>query len=279
MSYFKDVHVTDKTTGLRQHVIDDGAGRVINQTYLQGIAEGDITGHNIYGKKSYHPATTASETTLWGLGTQYVFPAAEVAVEAVSSSADDDGDPGGTGARTMHLIYLDDTYAQKEHTFTLNGTIAVAGPTDVFRVNSFHVETAGSSGKPAGNITLRLVGAPATPYSYVLAGTTNCRCSAYTVPLGKAVYIQDITFTSAYSTAGKSVRITFHASITPDGVVSTAGTIFWCQFEAMVVDGSVSRNTQSVLIFPEKTDMKVSVQGETNAKCTADITGWIESYP
>ena len=251
-----------------------GSVKCTSQEYLQAIAEGDIPGHSIFEKIGYSPASTAAETTLWTAGSAYVFPAGAISVEAVSASASDTS--AGTGARTVQVIYLDINYVQKEFVFTMNGATPVAGPTDFFRVNTFHIETAGSGGKAAGLISLRLVGGGATVYSQMPAGATRSRNSSYTVPAGQTVYIQSILLSAAYSTAGKAVRMILHASKTPDGNISTAGTIFWPQMEAMLVDNALTFDRRSPIIFPSKTDIKVSVIGETNAICTSAISGWIE---
>jgi hypothetical protein len=251
-----DVHIIDPT-------YTTGAVNAVAQSYLQAVAEGDIPGHTLFRKIGYHPATTAAETTLWNLGTAYVFPAVAISVEAISTSVNDTA--AGSGA--------DSTYTEKTFAFNMNGTTAVAGPTDFFRVNTFHVET---GAKTAGVVSLRLVGGAATVYSQMPVGATRARNSIYTVPLGKTVYVQDVLFSAAYSTSGKAVRMILHASVRMDLSVSTTGTLFWPQFEGMLVDNIINRSTGAPLIFPAKTDIKVSVLGETNAQCTSEISGWIE---
>lgn len=248
-------------------------GGLTTQTYMQAISEGIIPGHEIFSKIGYGPASTASRTTLWNPGTEYVFPSEVISVEAVSTGAQDLA-VTGTGARTVHLVYLDGSYAQKSFTFNMNGVTPVAGPTDFFRVNSFHIETGSNA---AGIISLRLVGGAATVYSQMPAGYTRSRNSVYTVPLGKVLYVQDVQFSAAYSTAGKAVRMTLHASKSPDGTVSTTGLLFWPQFETMMMDNNAPYPKSSPLMFAEKTDLKVSVIGETNAQTTSEISGWIEN--
>lgn len=242
--------------------------------YIFSIAEGDVPNHTIQHKMGYTNASTAAETTLWNPGTQYVFAAGTISVEAVSTSANDTS--AGSGVRTVHLQYLDINYAEKTFTFTINGVTPVAGPTDFFRVNGFHVETAGATGKTEGVVSLRLVGGAATVYSQMAIGTTRSRNSVFTVPAGKTYYVENVHFSAGYKTTGKTVRMTLHASINPDGVTSTSGTIFWPYFESMLIDGTSYDPSDAPLKFLEKTDIKVSVIGETLAQCTSRISGWIE---
>ena len=249
----------------------DNSMFVTSVPYVYAIAEGDIPAHTIKMKMGYHPAATAAETTLWNPGTQYVFMTGATAVEALSSSAADTS--AGAGAKTVHMNYLTTGYVESSFTFTMNGVTPVAGPVDVFRINSFHVGTGAAA---VGTINVRLVGGAATIYSQIAAGNTRAMNSVYTVPIGKTFYVENIFFSVAYSSAGKSEKMTFHASKNPEGIVSTSGILFWPYFEAMLVDGMAYDPSESPLLFPEKTDIKVSVIGETNAKCTARYTGWLE---
>lgn len=270
MAYFKNVRITNSEATSTADVIDKSL-RVTAQSYLQMISEGYITGHSIFQKIGYSPAATTSQTSLWNPGTEYVFPDANISVEAVSTSANDTA--AGSGAKTCHLAYLDSNYIEKTYTFIMNGTTPVAGPTDFFRVNTFHVET---GAKTAGVVSLRLVGGAATVYGQMPIGETRSRNSIYTVPLGKTVFIHDIIFSCAYSTAGKSERMTLHTSVSPDGTVSTTGILFYPQFEAMIVDGTAYKNDGAPIKCPEKTDIKVSIIGETNAISVSSVNGWIE---
>lgn len=270
-AYPPAVKIQDPISGAKASVLGGGL-RVMNQNYLQAVAEGDIAGHALWRKTGYHPAAAAAETTLWNLGTQYVFPTAAISVEAISTSTNDTSG-GSAGAKTIYLEYLDSTYAAKTFTFNMNGQTAVAGPTDFFRVNSFDVST---GTKSAGVISLRLVGGAATVYSQIPVGGTISRNSVYTVPLGKMLFIQDVFFSAAYSISGKTERVILHTSCRQDGVVITTGLIFFPQFEAMLMDSSVSRRAEAPIMCHEKADIKVSVIGETNAIVTSELSGWIE---
>ena len=273
MSKWSSTKLID-TTGNSQGILID-QGLLITGGYLQSIAEGYIPNHYVWRKIGYTNASSATETTLWNPGTQYVFPTGNISVSVASTSASDTS--AGTGARTIHMDYLDSNYEEKTHTFTLNGVTNVNGPTDFYRVNTFHVETAGSTGKSVGIISLYLTGTPATLYSQIPANATRARNSVYTVPAGKTVYIHDVMFTAGYKTAGKTVRITLHTSISPDNVVSTSGTIFWPRWESIIVDGMCNKVDGAPIKCPEKTDLKVSVVGETLAQCTSSLDGWIET--
>ena len=247
---------------------------VTSTPYVYSISGGNVPSHDIKVKMGYTSSSTAAETTLWNPGTQYVFPAGTISVEALSSSAQDG--VGGTGITVMHLEYLDINYVEKTFNFTMNGVTPVAGPTDLFRVNGFWMQSSGTGSKAAGTINLRLVGAPATIYSQTVIGETRSFNSVYTVPIGETYFVESIVFTAAYKTSGKTVRMTLHSSKRPDGVVLTTGKDFYPAFQAMLVDGISFDPAEAPKKFPEKTDIKVTVIGETNAQCTSEISGWLE---
>lgn len=273
MGFFSSIKIKDLNNVGRGLILGDGC--IVKRNYLQAIAEGDIANHTVFHKVGYSPASTGSQTTVWGGGSQYVFPTGAIQVEIVSSDAQD-ADGIGTGAYTVVMGYLDASYVSKKHTFTLNGTTPVDGPADFFRCNQLYVATAGSSKKTVGNITMRLKGGAATVYGRIESGHTTDRSSIFTVPSGYTAYIYDVMFSASYSSAGKSERITLHTSVNPEGVVNT-NTIFYNQYELMVVDGSGGKVDGAPIKCPEFTDIKCSVIGEINAQITTCISGWLET--
>ncbi|MFA5999488.1 MAG: hypothetical protein WC783_00705 [Candidatus Paceibacterota bacterium] len=67
--------------------------RVCNQTYLQAIAESEISGHTAWSKIGFSPSVTTTDSDIWsyaGTQAQIAFPAAAMQMEVVSSDADDD---------------------------------------------------------------------------------------------------------------------------------------------------------------------------------------------
>ncbi len=273
-NWSQKVQIVDWTTWMIAQVIDDWAMRVINQTYLEAIAESYIPWHEIFSKVWYSPASTTARTTLWNLWTNYVFPSIWSQWEIVSTSINDTA--LWTWARTMHIKYLDTLYVEHIITVTLNWlTPVLTVPTNCFRVNTFHIETVGSLWNAAWTITLRTIWWW-TIYSQIAPTNARARNSVYTVPAGKTLYIKDALLSAAANSAGKAVRLTIHATISPDWLVSTDWLLFFPYFEPMVIDNAVPYNKSSPMVFPEKTDIKVSVIWEAWAQCTSEISGWLE---
>lgn len=266
------IKVIDTNGTPQSLIIEDGVLAV--RQYLQAMAEGDIAQHVIFEKIGYSPASSGSQTTLWNPGTQYVFPASAIQMEAVSSSANDAS--AGTGARTMMLSYLDNTYAEHTEEITLNGTTPVLTvATNILRVNSWYVNTVGSGYVSAGTISMRNATDHTTIYSQCAAGYTRNRSSVYTVPLGKTLYITDLSFSAGYSTVGKQVRMTLHGTMTPLGTLS-AVNLFYPLHEIILMDSNYPKPLGVPIKVLATADIKVSVIGETNAVCTSYVAGWLE---
>lgn len=68
----------------------DGSPRVVAQTYLEQIAEGNVTNHVPWSKVGFNPAITTAMEDIWSAGGLYVFPTAATAMQVVSSSAGDE---------------------------------------------------------------------------------------------------------------------------------------------------------------------------------------------
>ena len=268
-------YIQDPTSGMNVSVVGENSLRVIAQPYEYAIAQGDIADHTPFYKLGYSPASSGSQTTLWSVGTEYVWPTVPMQMEAVSSDNTNDN-VGGTGVLTMHLHYLDTNYVEQLEIITLTGTIPkLTVATNIYRVNSWHANTTGTGKKAAGNIDIRNLD-HTTVYSRCNAGFTRSRNSCYTVPAGKTLYISDLTFAAGYSTSGKTVRMTLHATITPYELLASTNGLFFPIFEAMLMDNILSKSIAMVRKVVEKSDLKVSVVGETNAICTSEISGWIE---
>jgi len=196
MSYFSNVQIVG-ATGNVATVTSTGAQAV--QDRMLAIAEGEVTGHSAMLKFGRNPdIDTAAEETVWEGGGVYPFQSTAQSIEVLSASADDDGDPVGTGARTITLIGLDANYAEQTAVITMNGTSAVAVAGTWLRVHRCSVTTAGSGGVNAGLITVRIAGG-GTTLLVIGAGNGQTLMAVYTVPAGYTAYMKSY-YTSANST-------------------------------------------------------------------------------
>jgi len=171
-----------------------------NEPFNLQVSRGQITFHERACPFGYNGAVTALES-VWTAGGLYSFPAAASVLTVVSSSTDDDGDPVGTGARTVTIEGLDANYEEISVTVTMNGTTAVSTTGYSFlRVNRAFVATVGSTGSNVGAITI--ANSTPTTLSTIVATVGVSEQCIYTVPAGKTAYITRYMLSSYNSEAG-----------------------------------------------------------------------------
>lgn len=108
--------------------------------------------------------------------------------EIVSSSANDTS--GGTGAQTVIITYIDNSYNQAYFTATMNGTTPVAlTGLRAFAFQWAEVTAVGALGYAEGTITIRIAGAGAT-HEQIPALGNKTLSARYMVPDGYTGYLR-----------------------------------------------------------------------------------------
>jgi hypothetical protein len=184
---------------------------------------------------------------------------------------------GKTGAHAVKIEYLTSALAEKTEIVILNGAAAVDTiNTDFYRVNSFRVIATGSGNACAGNLSLRASGGGAI-YSFILAGFTRARNSAYTVPAGKTLYV--IEFTASYATTGSPnkeyARLFTRANIEPTTKFNT-GSLFYPYTEVVAQNDTVPVKLPIPTQLPAGTDLKVAGIASAAGIATSVLRGWVE---
>jgi len=262
------------STGVNQGLIfNAGSPQICSQPYLQALAEGDIPNHEVFTKNGYNGALSSTEQTLWAVGGDYVVPSSAMQMEVVSSDVNDTG--AGTGAQSVEIHYLDNTYAEKSEIITLSGTVAVPTvATNILRINTFRVKTVGTGGKNAGNIDVRNL-ADTPIYSRIAIGINRAINCTYTVPAGKALYICNLLFSAGSNVANRPVK--FITKATYDNISKTVVNFYIPYTNVIITDGSVDVPIECPTKFPATTNIKinaVSPDGASYGACT--IRGWVE---
>ena len=252
----------------------DGKPRVINQDYLQAVAEGNITGHTPGSKIGYNDNIGTSQETMWSYSSEYVWITTPGQVEVLSSDANDTA--AGTGARTVRVDYLKSDYTEGTVDLTLNGITTVpsgASHADIFRINSFRVMTTGTNNAPVGNLTLRQA-TGGLYVSYIRAGKTRARSCFYTVPHGKTLFITSIAF-SAVGT--KYLIFTTHANWDSASGTLLPTNLFWPYSEVALLNSSYTKFLEMPTKLGQHADLKVSVVAEAAGSLgTCHLRGWLE---
>ena len=181
-----------------------------------------------------------------------------------------------TGAQALKVEYLDDAYVAHTELVLTNGTAAVATVnTDYYRIQSFRVIAAGTGKKAAGNLTLRETD-DAPVYSYISAGYTRARNSAYTVPAGKTLYVVQFVVGYGYKTnTTQYARIYTRANVESSSEFSTEA-IFFPYTEVLCSNSSQLVTLEMPTKLNAKTDIKVSAIATYAGSASVALRGWLE---
>jgi hypothetical protein len=160
------------------------------------VALGLVDGAEIITLTGYNNSVSTSEETYWPGSARYVWPTAATAVTVSGASANDDGDPVGTGCNTARIRYVNDEYDEVIETITLNGQTAVTLADETLGVNLVECMTAGTGLTNAGVIYAGTgtvtTGVPATVYNRVETGLGRSSSGFYYVPDERAVLLLDM---------------------------------------------------------------------------------------
>lgn len=207
---------------------------------------------------------------VWSVGGVYPWMTAATALEVVSTSASDSS--AGVGARTVTIFGLDANYVEVTQTVTLNGTTPVTVPTNLFRINSALIMSAGSTKVNVGNIHIRRVSGGIIQ-AEIPIGYGITRQSIFTVPAAHTLSIHSTLFAQTRS-GGVDKNITVSNFIqSPNG------------FYRMPLEVSVSQTTPyrhdgiPGIILNEKTDFALRVldSSASDASVTCAFLGTLYS--
>lgn len=211
-----------------------------------------------------NPDIDAGPEDVWTGGGLYPWMTGATSLEILSSSVNDAA--AGTGARTVLINGLDASYNPLSQLLTLNGTTAVAVPTQLFRIQSALIMSAGSGGVNAGDITIRDAGA-GTARAVLQLGYGITKQSQFTVPTGFTLSVNSIlSCINRPSTARDSTIAIF--------IQSQSG--FYRMPLEFSVDGNPYRHDGVPgIIVPEKTDfgLRCTYVSAANTDLTAAWLG------
>lgn len=274
------VNIGSQTMPYTDLEIAGGHLLVTSQPYAYAVVEGDLATHTPILKMGINPDVDNVVEDVWAVGGLYVAPTVGMQMEVVSDSVEDDPDKGGavpgTGIWSVHLKYLDSNWAEKEETITLNGTgVVTTTATDIHRVQSFHIATAGTTGAAVGNIDLRHISN--TPiYARIAATENRAMNSFWTVPAGKTLYITQVMVSCSAAATGHYGR--FSLKSTSHETTLTAGC-FYTQDRILVQDGSQEVTYTFPIKIPAKADIKISCVSDAAAAsiyASCHWEGWYE---
>jgi len=191
MSFLSDSKIYDSSG----NAILSDSGALAVSDFIELVQAGIISKHQVmkaFGERENVGTTTNGEDVWRGTATTIPTPAdAGEQMEVVSTSANDDGNPVGTGIRTLDVHYLDASGNEGSETITMDGTTPVALiETNIRFVQDMHSATVGSNGVAEGDITIYKQGASSTIYSIIETGGNKAIVPHRMVPLGKKLHMR-----------------------------------------------------------------------------------------
>ena len=233
------------------------------------ISRGHSAGYRNLYKFGYNPDVNGTEETVWAEGGNYLWLPSAVTMFVSSSSVNDTS--GGTGANTILIQGLDEDYNEIEETVALNGRTQVATQLSYLRVYRSYVTLAGSAGTSGGTVYIAASGsASGVPTGAVYASLAlgnQTQIAAYTVPAGYTLYLDEINFTAALSTANKRVNASFHTR-------EFGSNVFRARFINVLQSSQLKQLFKYPQPFAEKTDMECRVYTDaTNNPIAASFQG------
>lgn len=180
-----------------------------------------------------------------------------------------------SGAHAVIIKYLTTAYAEKSEIVICggNGVGVDLVNTDVFRINSCRVISAGSGGAAAAAIQVWDADGTTPVYTYITLGYTRARNSLYTVPTGKTLYITQLS--GGYATTAnqvQSARIILRATQN-DGFKTN---LFQALAELILTNATSTVEFTMPVKIASGVTMKFTAVPTANGAAVTVARGWLE---
>lgn len=153
------------------------------------IAKGNVSGHTAVTVVGRNIDIDAATEDIHDAGGTYVAPTAARVHAVASTSASDDGDPAGVGARTVRVYGLTAWTAEAtSEDITLNGTSGVNTSNSYVLIHRMEVLTKGATGINVGDITATAA-TDSTVSAKILAGAGETQMAIYGLPSTQTLYV------------------------------------------------------------------------------------------
>jgi len=214
-------------------------------------AMGSVTGLATQSKFGSFGAVSVGGDDIWDVGGAYPWPTTAESLR-IKAGGNVNDDAAGTGARSVVVTGLNDSWNEVTETLVTAGAGASANTTALFtRVYRVYVESAGTyTSANTGNIVIENVSSLQV-LATIQAGMGQTQMTQYTVPLGKTAYLSRVNITVDST---KSIDLTMWQRRDADDVT----TPFTGKRLVMKITGATgahSRQFFSMPSFPAKTDL------------------------
>lgn len=244
------------------------------QDFLMAVGRGKVDWASPYSSYGRYIATGAvTNQILWPDGVFNIPAPTGVQMSFVSTSAQDSA--AGTGARTIHVHYLDANLIPQTEIVTLTGlTPVLSVATNIRFIECIHILTAGSGKSFAGTLTVSNGG---ITYSQVEIGARRCASSARMVPAGKKLFVAGANGGSVSGTAAAGAQIKISSTWFED--VDLTSELIFMPFGSIGLQDTTVAYTFPIPAgpFPAGTIVAMEVTVDKAATLTGDWFGWLEN--
>lgn len=247
-------------------LIQNQINNMSTQDYFIEVAQGNISGASPLNKfgENVDIDTSSDPEDIWDVGGLWVAPTDARTHDIVSTSANDTS--AGTGARTVFIQGLDSNWDLQSETITMNGTSNVATANTYRRIFRMFVQTAGSGGVNAGDISATAQ-TDSTVTAQINQDNGQTQMAIYTTPRNTTLYIYDYSAfflgdPSAGFTTGATARLTLNAKPVDGDPSRTIKETFTLSADA---SSFVERTYLPPKAIGEKTDVWIRCENVTDS--------------
>jgi len=247
--------------GQPQSTVDATPTRLAAEIDLD-FARKHIPGGRSFFFFGHNDAVDQTYEDVWPTGGNINWLTTAAKMEVLSSDVNDTSD--GVGVRSVELHGLDANGADQDEVITMAGATVTESALTYIRVNKMHNETVGTyGGSHEGDVTCRvtgngsiqsvMVGEEGTVGNTVQYGLGEASNGFWSVPLGKVMYITDLTV-NVQAGANKTADIILYER---EGILDTTAPmdprrIIWNRFG---IEGAHSETFKSHIKIKALTDI------------------------
>jgi hypothetical protein len=171
------------------------------------VALGRRQGSTTWNKFGYNGDIDIGTETVWNVGGTFTQLTSASTLTVVSSDANDDGSPAGTGANSLIIYGIDADRKYQTEVVTLNGTTSVVTSASWLGVNRVAVYVCGSNDTNVGNITITATTGGSTQ-AYIAAGEGTTQQAIFFTQADHTFLADWLTFNVNKVSGGGTPRVT-----------------------------------------------------------------------
>ena len=176
------------------------------------VALGRRSGHTLWNKFGFNSDIDIGTETIWSAGGTFSRMTSADTFDVVSTSANDTS--AGTGARTLTIYGLDESYEEITEVVTLNGTTPVVTTNQWFGVNRMVITTVGSGGTNAGVLTAKVTTGGTNTQAHIPIGLGSSQQAIFFVPNNHTALMDWLYITMVKNAGGTQPKLTVKMWVT-----------------------------------------------------------------